>query len=678
MNQQGDPAGKDNHKAYHILQLDPWLEPYADAVRKREKDYADNCKSLLEQSCSLADFANGHHYFGFHLDQHGWVYREWAPAADALYLIGDFNKWNRTSHPLTKKKHGEWEIRIPGADALKHASRVKVIVHYQGEVKDRIPLYIRKVIQDPHTHDFSGQIWMPEPYVWQCPFFRISPETLPLIYEVHVGMAQEDPKIGTYREFADQVLPRAAALGYHAVQLMAVMEHPYYASFGYHVSNYFAASSWFGTPEDLKYLVDKAHQMGLAVLMDLVQSHAVKNTLEGINAFDGTNEQFFHEGDRGNHHAWDSKLFNYGKHEVIHFLLSSIKYWLEEFHFDGFRFDGVTSMLYLDHGLGTAFDRYDKYFSDNTDPDAVIYLQLANQLIHEMKPDAWTIAEDMSGMPGMCLPVEDGGIGFDYRLAMGMPDYWIKLLEQRDEDWSMQSLWHELTASRPGEKQIAYAESHDQALVGDKTLIFRMADQDMYWHMSKSSQSLTVDRAVALHKMIRMITLTTGSEGYLTFMGNEFGHPEWIDFPRQGNNWSFAHCRRQWYLADDQSLWYYDLNQFEKEMLSLVPGMDIMREKPAALWIDTEFNLIAYKTTQYVFIYNFHPVRSIDAFPLPIHQDGAFRVKLSTDDSQFGGQNRIDKNKRYHTEPLKERAGDRGIKIYVPCRTAMILQKEDS
>jgi 1,4-alpha-glucan branching enzyme len=557
-----------NQNRYAILDIDPWLQPFQGDIELRMNRYKGLRQHLIGSNGSFREFASGHQFFGFHRTENGWIYREWAPAAEALYLTGDFNGWDRTSHPL-ERRDGYWAIELPGADTLKHLSRVKVRVRSFGIERDRIPLYIRKVVQDPNTNDFSGQIWAPPAeFIWNDQDFRVDHSRAPLIYETHVGMAQEKYGIGTYVEFADNILPRIKALGYNTVQIMASMEHPYYASFGNHVSNYFAASSWFGTPDDLKYLINKAHSLGLSVLMDIVQSHAVKNLAEGINEFDGTDYQFFHSGERGNHSAWDSKCFDYSRHDVIHFLLSSIKYWLEEFHFDGFRFDGVTSMIYQDHGLGTAFDNYGKYFSLNTDVDALTYLQFANDLIREIRPDAITISEDMSGMPGMCLPVVAGGIGFDYRLAMGMPDFWIRTLKKSDEDWSMNELWHELSTSRPQEKRIGYAESHDQALVGDKTLIFRMADKEMYWHMNKGSQNLLIERAIALHKMIRWITISLGSEGYLNFMGNEFGHPEWIDFPRWGNGWSYQHCRRQWSLVDNPDLRYKDLGDFDQAMVS--------------------------------------------------------------------------------------------------------------
>ncbi|MDW7677284.1 MAG: alpha-amylase family glycosyl hydrolase [Bacillota bacterium] len=677
------PDGKGNtdtqekrEQRLKILDIDPWLEPYGHDLALRMKRYEREKKALLGSGESFADFANGHHFFGFHQTEDGWVYREWAPAAEALYLLGDFNDWNRRSHPLTKKEGGVWELFLAGKESLAHGSRVKVHVVSQGIQRDRIPLYIRRLVQDPETHDFSGQIWQPEtPFQWTDGHFRADASRAPFVYECHIGMAQEKEAISTYAEFERNILPRVKDLGYNTIQIMAIMEHPYYASFGYHVSNYFAASAWFGTPEELKAMINKAHEMGITVLMDIVQSHAVKNIAEGINQFDGTTCQFFHEGERGTHSAWDSKLFNYGKHEVIHFLLSSLKYWMEEYHFDGFRFDGVTSMIYRDHGLGTAFDSYSKYFSLNTDVEALTYLQFANQLIKELRPDAVSIAEDMSGMPGMCLPVEDGGIGFDYRLAMGMPDFWVKTLKQADEDWNMNSLYHELSTSRPMEKRIGYVESHDQALVGDKTLIFRMADKEMYQYMDKASQNLEVERAVALHKMARFVTISLGSEGYLTFMGNEFGHPEWIDFPREGNGWSFKHCQRLWSLSDNPSLRYQDLYLFDKAMIHFMAEEALMDGMPRVITIDQDRKILSFRKNDFLFVFNFHPGESYQGYELPLHEKGRFQVVMDTDEQRFGGQGRISHETVNETYQLNMNPEFTGIAVYTPSRTAMVLRK---
>ena len=665
-------------KKYRIMAIDPYLKPFEKDIQLRMGRLAEVRKALLGDTGELYSFANGYIYYGLARTTEGWLYREWAPGADAMHLIGDFNNWNRTSHPMTHLPDGSWEIYIDGVDTIKHGEKIKVQVTRNGRSFDRIPLYIRSVVQDPHTNEFCGQVWSPiHPFRWTDGGYGKRKPNPPFIYEAHVGMAQEKEGIGTYREFADITLKRIQDAGYNTIQLMAIMQHPYYGSFGYQVSNFFCAASWFGNPDDLKYLVNKAHEMGLFVLLDVVHSHAATNANDGINLFDGTDDQFFV---KEYHPAWGTRLFNYGKHEVIHFLLSNLKFWMEEYHFDGFRFDGITSMLYHDHGLGASFTDYSKYFSLNTNVDAITYLQLANELIHSVNPFAITIAEDMSGMPGMCLPVRSGGIGFDYRLAMGVPDMWIKLTKDtKDENWSLGSIWYELTTRRPKEKNIGYSESHDQAMVGDKTLIFRMADKEMYTGMDKAYHSYVIDRAIALIKIIRMLTLVLGSDGYLNFMGNEFGHPEWIDFPREGNGWSFKHARRQWSLADNGYLKYQWLRDFDRAMLKLSRRYRVLsKPAPKQLWLDEKKKLLAFSKGDMLYLVNLHPTDSYTDFFMPCHTlgPGSYQAIFSTDDVQFGGQGRIDEKYRYLTIPANAEHGV-GFKVYSPSRTMIVFRKLD-
>ena len=656
---------------YKIFDFDPNLSAFERDFDLRMENYHRKKAELLPEGQTLSDFANGHHYFGFHRTGDGWVYREWAPAADAVYLTGDFNGWHRRSHRLTRKENGVFELLLPGESALWEGCRVLTLVLHGGKELERIPLYAHRVEQDPTTFQWNAVITENRPFSWSDSGFV--PKKNLLIYECHIGMAQEEGKVGTYEEFRQNILPRIRDLGYNAIQIMAIMEHPYYASFGYQVTNFFAASSRFGMPEDLKKLIDTAHKMGIAVLLDVVHSHACKNTREGINEFDGTAYQFFHEGARGEHSAWDTKCFHYGKNEVIHFLLSNLKYWQEEYHFDGFRFDGVTSMLYLDHGLGTSFDGLEKYFSMNTDIDAVTYLQLATQMVRQVNPRAILIAEDMSAMPGMCHKIEDGGIGFDYRLAMGEPDMWIRLLKDyKDEDWDLNNIYYELSNRRPGERVIGYCESHDQALVGDKTLMFRLCDQQMYWHMGIGDDHPTIARGMALHKMLRLLTASLGGEGYLTFMGNEFGHPEWIDFPREGNGWSHHYCRRQWSLADNPALKYACLLDFEKAMVSRLKKHRVQQGRDVQLSLDNGKKTLVYKKGGLIFAFNFHPVNSYEGFFLPVPEKGEYVVVMSTDDYCFGGQGRI----WHQSYTTVTRDGKPGILIYLPSRTALLLKKK--
>ena len=656
---------------YRILEKNPALKAFEGDINQRMLNYDIKRKKLLQDGDCLSTFANAHHYFGLHQSEDGWVYREWAPAADALYLTGDFNKWNQTSHPLKKIDNvtGVWEITLKG-DTIHQGSRLKTIVKNGNRFSEHLPIYTKRAVQDPDTYIWTCEAWDPmETYPWTDQDFKCDEK--PLIYEAHVGMSCEEERIASYREFADNILPIVKKDGYNTIQLMAIMEHPYYGSFGYQVSNFFAPSSRYGLPEDLKYLINKAHSMGIRVLLDVVHSHAVKNTTDGINLFDGTTEQFFHTGARGEHSAWGTKCFNYSKPEVLHFLLSNLKYWLEEFHFDGFRFDGVTSMLYQDHGLGTSFDSLNKYFSMNTDTDAVTYLQLANELIHEINPDAITIAEDMSGMPGMCVPIEDGGIGFDYRLAMGLPDMWIKLVkEYSDENWNVEKIWSELCLR--SEPTIAYVESHDQALVGDKTMMFRLADAAMYTDMDNACHTLVIDRAMALHKMIRLVTIAGGGNGYLNFMGNEFGHPEWIDFPREGNGNSYKYCRRQWSLVENGFLKYKSLGEFDRAMIKAIKENHVLDENFGTLrGVHIDDHTLSFERGDLLFVFNFHPTKSFTDYEIPVGHGQDYEVLFSTDDKEFGGYGQVPKM-RYSTM-IPGRKGS-FLKLYVPSRTAIVLR----
>ena len=665
---------------YKIMSIDPFLKPYYNDINLRMNRHAETRKRLLAGKGDLASFANGYMYYGFSRTEDGWVYREWAPGADAIHLIGDFNNWNRKSHPLKRLEGGVWEIRLKGADALKHKQRVKIQVTRDGKSFDRIPAYIHRTVQNPETRLFDGQIWAPpHPFKWTDGGYGKRKVAPLYIYESHVGMAQDKEGVGTYREFADFNLQYIHDLGYNTVQLMAIQEHSYYASFGYQVTNFFAASSWYGEPEDLKYLIDKAHSLNMYVLLDVVHSHASDNTSDGLNQLDGTDNQYFIGGQRGWHPAWGTRLFDYSKDEVLHFLLSNLKYWLEEYHFDGFRFDGVTSMIYQDHGLGSAFTEYTQYFGLNTNVDALTYLQLANELIHTVNPFAVTIAEEMSGMPGMCIPIRSGGIGFDYRLSMGVPDFWIKLLrDYKDDQWDMYKMWYELSTRRPQEKNIGYCESHDQALVGDKTLLFRMADAEMYVGMDKIYHSPVIDRAIALHKMIRFITLTLGSDGYLNFMGNEFGHPEWIDFPREGNGWSYKYCRRQWKLVTNGYLKYEWLENFDRAMLKFTRKYRVLNKKDTVnLWIDQPHKILAFSKGDLAYVFNFDPTYSPTDFFLPVHSigEGRYQVVFSSDDIDFGGMDRISKQYVYHTKVLPKKGI--GFEMYIPCRTAIVFKRVD-
>lgn len=662
-----------------LIAGDPWLRPYEAAIKGRHEHALQMQRELTSKTDgSLAKFALGHLYFGLQHGLDGWTFREWAPNATKIFLIGDFNDWKETSeYSLKPVEHGVWEIKLPSS-AMKHGDLYKMKVYWDGGCGERIPAWCRRVVQDADSKVFSAQVWEPAD-AYQFKNENFVPQRHPLlIYECHIGMAQDAEKVGTYNEFRENILPRIIKDGYNCIQIMAIQEHPYYGSFGYHVSSFFAPSSRFGTPEDLKRLIDEAHGNGIAVIMDLVQSHSVKNEVEGLACLAGDPAQYFYPDGRREHRQWDSLCFDYGKPEVIHFLLSNCQYWLKEFHFDGFRFDGVTSMLYLSHGMGEAFTSYEDYFNGHEDDNAICYLTLANLLIHEVNPYAITIAEEVSGMPGLASPFSDGGYGFDYRMAMNIPDYWIKIIkEKKDEDWKPSSMFWEVTNRRKDEKTVSYCESHDQALVGDKTIIFRLIDADMYWHFKQGYENELVHRGIALHKMIRLLTASTINGAYLNFMGNEFGHPEWIDFPRRDNGWSHKYARRQWHLVDDQSLCYHFLGDFDRAMLQVIKSVPSFEATDIQeIWHNDSDQILAYMRSNLLFVFNFSPTKSyVDyGFRVP---EGSYRSILNTDNSLFGGNNLADDSMEHLTLPdALLPSGTEWLKLYIPARSAVILKRK--
>ncbi len=648
-----------------IYETDPWLEPFKGAVDSRHSRILE-VKDALVGKEKVSSRANNHLYYGLHRTDGGWVFREWAPNATRIYLIGQFNNWKRTeAYALKPTGNGNWELSLPSL-FLNHGDLYKLWIEWPGGAGERIPSYATRVVQDSVTKIFAAQVWDAPAYKWKHP--APGERRHPLIYECHIGMSSEAEEVASFVSFRKEVLPRVQMLGYNVLQIMALQEHPYYGSFGYQVSNFYALSSRFGTPEEFKELVDDAHSRGIAVIMDIVHSHMVKNEAEGLSNFDGREDLYFYGGAQGHHPAWDSRCFDYGKNETKFFLLSNCKYWMEEYHLDGFRFDGVTSMLYWDHGLGTDFSGYERYFNGGVDENAVDYLALANMLVHEVNPNAITIAEDVSGMAGLAAPFDAGGVGFDFRMAMGIADHWIKWIKElSDDQWSMGSIWWELTNKRADENTISYAECHDQALVGDKTIIFRLMDKEMYFSMDKASTNLLVDRGIALHKMIRLVTAATCGGGYLNFMGNEFGHPEWIDFPREGNGWSFQHARRLWSLPDNGQLRYAGLQEFDARMISFLSTPGLLSCTPVQLCINEADKVLIFQRKDAIFAFNFNPTESFTDYGFTV-PDGEYEEVFDSDEEIFGGFGRLPRGTKHISR-------NNTISLYLPSRCAVVLEK---
>jgi 1,4-alpha-glucan branching enzyme len=300
---------------------------------------------------------------------------------------------------------------------------------------------------------------------------------------------------------------------------------------------------------------------------------------------------------------------------------------------------------------------------------------LANEMLHNLYPTVITVAEDVSGMPALCLPLSLGGMGFDYRLAMAIPDLYIKWLkEKEDSEWEMSALTWTLTNRRHGEKTIAYAESHDQALVGDKSLMMWLCDAELYTNMSVlSTRTPAISRGLAMHKMIRLITHGLGGEGYLNFEGNEFGHPEWLDFPREGNGNSFHYARRQFNLVDDQLLRYRFLNEFDKHMQHTEERFGWLAAPPAYVSLKHDGDkVIAFERAGLLWIFNFHTTQSFTDYRVGVEKAGTYRIVINTDAERFGGFNNIDESTRFFTTPFAWNNRANFIQVYLPTRTAMV------
>lgn len=455
-------------------------------------------------------------------------------------------------------------------------------------------------------------------------------------------MAGKESRIHTYNEFTDNVLPLIKSKGYNVVQLMGVMEHSYYASCGYQVTSYFAPSSRFGTPEDLKRLIDTAHSMGLYVFLDTVHSHSSQNIGEGLNRFDGTDTQYFHYGRRGIHPIWNSRLFDYSNIEVKRFLLSNLRYYIEVFHFDGFRFDGVGSMIYNNQGVDTKFDNMDVYFNENiVDSDAVTYLYLANYVVHKYDMFAITTAEDVSGMIGIARSIDDGGFGFDFRLNMGGADLWVKTLELPSyESWDLHDIAYRLNERPPHEKTIGYTECHDQPYpIAYRLLGFGKNDSRMSFLAPLSDQ---VEFAISVLKLIRLLTFSIAGEAYLNFMGNEFGHPGKIEFPSEKNGDSFEFCRRDFQLATDEMTRYSSLARFDHDMLQLERQFKFLNcGDDGYLYADKQNRIVGFEKGNLFLVFNFHRNKLFDSYFFGVRNGGKYRIVFSTDNQSYDGRGRI-------------------------------------
>ncbi len=665
---------------------DPALEVYVPFLQRRYRAFTAEMERIVSMFGSLRAYANLHTFLGLHYinERNGffWRWREYMPHAETLWLTTDkLNFQRHAKFRFVRKANGIFELEIPG-DALEHGTYVEFRMTPQKEnVSDRVPraerrvpIFSQWVLQDVNVPEqWCARIWKPDtPYHFRHP--RPKPSAFPRIYEAHVGMAQpaeehHGKSVGSYAQFMCHVLPRIKADGYTAVQLMGILEHPLYRSFGYQVSGYFAPSSRYGTPDEFKALIDAAHGLGLVIILDIPHGHAAANTEQGPARYDGSNYFFMPELNQ-----WGTPSFDFRQDMTRRFLLSNCRYWLEEYHIDGFRFDAVGNMLYLDHGLNDDFSHVGRCFygKDNQPRSNVageLYLNLANALIHEIYPNAITIAEEFSGMPGLTCPPETGGLGFDFRFAMGIPDYWAKCIAAPKD---MGSLWYEMTNHRPYDRTISYVECHDQSINGEDSMIWRLLHDDMYQYMAVGTDTWNVSRGLAFYRLMRLLTLTTADAGYLNFMGCEFGHPEWLD--------AEEHAHRQWRLADDTQLKYAALAQWDKaQLLGLVQRfLADFQQHPLFRFIHEDKRLLAFERGRLLVVVNMHETQAQNDLIFAV-TPGKYVEILSSDETAFAGHGNLHVThppQEHFTSPLPYRnEGD--IQLYLPPMVALVLYRAE-
>lgn len=417
-----------------VLEIDQYLKPYERQLAERWDDFKHMVKYIRDDHQGLMKFADNSDY-GFFVEQDGkhfdlqeldsvnraedapqpyLVYREWIGNGKVVSIVGEFNDWDGTDNETDEQDFGVFQVRIPfkkvdgeWTEPIPKDSVYKIkIVTHQGEELYRHPIHCVYAILNPEKGQLEPRMYYDNSFEFKAP----QPDMdVPLqIYETHIGMASPEPKIASFKHFTEVMLPLIKKKNYNCIQIMAIQEHSFYGSFGYQVTGFFGVSSRYGTPREFKELVERAHELGIIVLLDLVHSHASKNEADGISRWDGSDFLFLKE----DHPLWDSKVFNYKHPECLRMLLQNLRYWVEEYNIDGFRFDGCMSMMYWHRSAGVGYTgRYGEYFDDNcrVDMGALTYLRLAHLLFLLMEKKRGkkiiTIAEDVSGYPTLASPL---------------------------------------------------------------------------------------------------------------------------------------------------------------------------------------------------------------------------------------------------------------------------------
>jgi 1,4-alpha-glucan branching enzyme len=588
----------------------------------------------------------------------------WAPNADRVSLVGDFNGWDGRVHPMRRlAPSGVWELFIPDLpDGEKYKFEVRT---RSGAVVKKIDPYGRAFEQPPRTaavvRDISGYQWHDEPWMASRPQSGEWLERPLSIYEVHFGSWARVPEDGnrflTYREMAYRLVPYVKDLGFTHIELMPVMEHPFSGSWGYQVLGFFAPTSRFGPPEDFKFFVDMCHQAGIGVILDWVPGHFPKDE-HGLAWFDGTALYEHADPRQGEHQDWGTLIFNYGRNEVRNFLLSSALFWLEEFHVDGLRVDAVASMLYLDYSRREG-DWIPNRYGGRENLEAISFLKQLNVLTHGKHPGTITAAEESTAWPGVSRPAHLGGLGFTYKWNMG----WMHdILEYMKKDPVHRRWEHNLITFS---MLYAFTEnfvlpfSHDEVVHGKGSMLDKMPGDA--WQ-----------KYASLRTLYGLMYAHPGRK--LLFMGCEFG---------QWNEWN--HDRSlDWHLLDDPA--HAALRDYVRTLnwhLGAEASLHQVDFDPDGFrWIDCHDNensvvsFVRYAADRRDFlvgVFNFTPVPR-EGYRIGVPRAGYYRELLNSDSAVFGGSN-VGNSGGVHSEPVPAHGFDQSVSLTVPPLGCLYLKK---
>ncbi len=548
----------------------------------------------------------------------------WAPNATVVSVMGDFNGWDRTRHPMRKRDGGIWEIFLPwlGVGSVYKYS----IVSTSGEILEKSDPYGFYAEQTPKTASIvwplSGHHWHDQGWMDHRSSRNWIHEPMS-VYEVHLGswLKSEGDYWLTYRELADRLVGYVKKLGYTHIELMPIMEHPFSGSWGYQVSGYFAPTSRFGTPDDFRFFIDACHQAGIGVLLDWVPGHFPKDE-HALGHFDGTALYEHADPRKGEHKDWGTLIFNYGRNEVKTFLLSNALYWLKEFHIDGLRVDAVASMLYLDYSREQG-DWVPNQHGGRENLEAIDFLKRFNELVHQV-PGAITVAEESTSWPGVSRPTYLNGLGFTMKWNMG----WMHDMFEYFSTDSLYRKYHQknITFSL----LYAFTEnfllpiSHDEVVYGKGSLIGKMPGDE--WQKFANARAF--------------LTYMYGHPGKkLLFMGSEFGQTSEWNHDKDLDWWLL-----QYPLHHRMQTMVSELNALYRREPSLYEVDDDHRGFEWIDFRDVEKSVIVF--TRYarnredflVFCCNFTPMERV-AYQVGLPKAGRYREVFNTDAEMFGGSN---------------------------------------